>query len=394
MPNIINEDAFDATPHFVSTNSITVVGRTVVVHTIRDRNQLNPKPAFVYVIDATDDPTVDKGSALYMYTPNSTTVQWKKLYETEMMDFVIEPVGWDDLTIRPESSIEDIDLAVQNSHEHSNYVVLSDLGDDNGQLTYKNQPVFPDLSQTFSAIDDRIESLNNSIADNNVAISSINSNINNISESIDNVSSSIEQINSNITSLESNTVSNEEFNSQINTLNETITTIQESGQDENREIRENIETIDNDLQSTKDEINSSISIKADQAYVDSELNKKVDKIPGKSLSDENFTFDEKQKLANLENYDDRWFRFCAAQFVQSEPGKGLSSNDFTNEYKLAIDTLVSSDIAGIEQSLSVINSALANKADKIHNHDTTYALIDHEHDDLYAVINHNHDFWF
>ena len=44
--------------------------------------------------------------------------------------------------------------------------------------------------------------------------------------------------------------------------------------------------------------------KADITYVDQELEKKVTAVDGKGLSEENFTAAEKEKLANLENYDD------------------------------------------------------------------------------------------
>lgn len=47
-----------------------------------------------------------------------------------------------------------------------------------------------------------------------------------------------------------------------------------------------------------------ISGKVEKTYVDEELQKKVDKIDGKGLSSNDYTTDEKNKLASLNNYDD------------------------------------------------------------------------------------------
>ena len=51
-----------------------------------------------------------------------------------------------------------------------------------------------------------------------------------------------------------------------------------------------------------------ISGKANKTYVDEELSKKVDKVEGKGLSTNDYTNEEKTKLSNLENYDDTELR--------------------------------------------------------------------------------------
>lgn len=112
---------------------------------------------------------------------------------------------------------------------------------------------------------------------------------------------------------------------------------------------------------------SSYAIKAD---VESALNNKVDKVEGKGLTEAEFTFDEKRKLQNIEaeaqkntvfsvagktgtvelNSNDIKFsegdRTVTERIVEIDnvkvnkiPGKGLSTNDFTNELKAKLEEL-------------------------------------------------------
>ena len=92
-------------------------------------------------------------------------------------------------------------------------------------------------------------------------------------------------------------------------------------------------------------------------YDDSEIREaletKVDKEDGKGLSSNDFTDSEKQKLANLENYDDSELfgkingltenkadKTELENKVDKELGKGLSSNDFTNQmYDMVLSSM-------------------------------------------------------
>lgn len=60
------------------------------------------------------------------------------------------------------------------------------------------------------------------------------------------------------------------------------------------------------------------------------LENKVDKVSGKQLSDENYTLDEKNKLASLENFDDSAIQAELDTKVDKIAGKGLSTNDLTD----------------------------------------------------------------
>lgn len=77
-----------------------------------------------------------------------------------------------------------------------------------------------------------------------------------------------------------------------------------------------------DVQDILNEFKEEINIILNEA-----LDNKVDKIPGKELSSNDFTDEDKVLVGNVKNKIDK------------VPGKGLSSNDFTDEYKKILDNL-------------------------------------------------------
>lgn len=90
----------------------------------------------VFVIDATGDPTVDKGGATYIWMPGLT---WRKLSEEEGMDVVL---SWDRLEDKPASTVGDIDMAVARQHTHGNKTELDALSDDGtGNLLYRGKRI-------------------------------------------------------------------------------------------------------------------------------------------------------------------------------------------------------------------------------------------------------------
>lgn len=89
------------------------------------------------VLDASDDPTVDAGSAMYAYSIDTTT--WFKVAEYESMDVQVQ---WDDIIGGPSSSVAAIDAAVAASHTHANKATLDDLTTGaNDELLFKGAPV-------------------------------------------------------------------------------------------------------------------------------------------------------------------------------------------------------------------------------------------------------------
>lgn len=88
------------------------------------------------VTNATGDPTVASGSALYAY--NKATTTWTKLSEFESMDVVLQ---WANIQGKPTSTVAAIDSAVAASHTHANKATLDLLGVTGGVLTYNGTAV-------------------------------------------------------------------------------------------------------------------------------------------------------------------------------------------------------------------------------------------------------------
>ena len=82
-----------------------------------------------------------------------------------------------------------------------------------------------------------------------------------------------------------------------------------------------------------------------------------EKESGKGLSENDFTNEYKAKLDGLENYDDTELRGVINTKVDKETGKGLSTNDFTNADKQKLDGLENYDDR-------YIRSVLDEKVDK------------------------------
>lgn len=117
----------------------------------------------------------------------------------------------------------------------------------------------------------------------------------------------------------------------------------------------------------------------DDTQIRSDLENKVDKISGKGLSTEDFTTAEKSKLADLENYDDTQIYEAInslgssigsmGQAVEGKvdkiTGKSLSTNDYTTEEKTKLaglsnydDTALTSRVSALEATVGDINSVL------------------------------------
>lgn len=118
------------------TNALASANELAIVADIDARNALTPtRNQFVYVIDATDDTTVNLGGATYLYNLSNTT--WIKVNEAESLDLNIADPLWANIQNKPTSSVADIDDAVAKRHDHTNKTQLDKIGEDvNGNLTY------------------------------------------------------------------------------------------------------------------------------------------------------------------------------------------------------------------------------------------------------------------
>lgn len=96
----------------------------------------------VMVTDASEDPTVESGWAIYRRLTSASDLtdlaSWQKIAEKESLDVV---VSWENLKDKPTSTVSAIDAAVTNSHTHANKAVLDKLSEQNGVLCYDGLPV-------------------------------------------------------------------------------------------------------------------------------------------------------------------------------------------------------------------------------------------------------------
>ena len=92
--------------------------------------------AMILVIDASADPTVDIGSALYAY--DATADETYKIAEYESMDVTLT---WAAIVGGPSSTPAQIDSAVSASHTHANKATLDKFGEVGGLLRFNGSPI-------------------------------------------------------------------------------------------------------------------------------------------------------------------------------------------------------------------------------------------------------------
>lgn len=99
-----------------------------IVADIPERDSLlsnSTNNVMILVIDASLDPTVDMGSALYAY--DYETLQIHKVSEYESLDMIIT---WEMIQDKPYSNIQLIDEAVAKRHTHANKNILDKWSED------------------------------------------------------------------------------------------------------------------------------------------------------------------------------------------------------------------------------------------------------------------------
>lgn len=113
------------------------LNNTRIVENISERDNLVlTQNTTVTVLNATDDPTVSSGGAIYAYSVDDD--DFYKQSETESLDII---QSWAGLVGKPSSSPAAIDQAVSRSHQHSNQAQLDKIGESNGAMTYDGQTI-------------------------------------------------------------------------------------------------------------------------------------------------------------------------------------------------------------------------------------------------------------
>lgn len=116
-----------------ATNTVEIVADITARDALIATLEVN---AMILVVDASADPTVDAGSALYAYDFGSATTY--KLAEYESMDVTLE---WANIDGRPTATPAQIDAAVGASHSHSNKSILDKLSEDADGLLFDGEAV-------------------------------------------------------------------------------------------------------------------------------------------------------------------------------------------------------------------------------------------------------------
>ena len=139
MINALIDIAVDTAVDDAINDAIASANAIEIAADITARNTIGTglnRNALSLVLDATGDPTVQTGGAMYAF--NNTNDTYSKVTEYESLDRVIT---WAEISGKPTSSVAQIDAAVAASHVHANAAVLNALADDAGMLTYNGAPV-------------------------------------------------------------------------------------------------------------------------------------------------------------------------------------------------------------------------------------------------------------
>lgn len=126
-------------PYTPPSRGISVLGALKSYETYTEFILDSDKGAFAWCDDATADPTVNEGGALYRIKPDGSIM---KILETESMDQIFSgDVPWVRIINKPESSVLDIDQAVNDMHTHKNLGLLELFTADKNGIKYNSYDV-------------------------------------------------------------------------------------------------------------------------------------------------------------------------------------------------------------------------------------------------------------
>lgn len=110
-----------------------------VLPTIADRDLRAPTQfEIAFVLDASQDPMVNVGSALYLY--NLPDHNWIKVAEFESMDMTYQ---WDHIQGRPNATVTQIDDTVSRRHSHNNKALLDKVSETPDNVLLYNGKAVP-----------------------------------------------------------------------------------------------------------------------------------------------------------------------------------------------------------------------------------------------------------
>lgn len=123
---------------------ISIIGTLQEYSTYQEFLLDSAKSKFAWVIDATGDPTVKVGGALYRIEGKTIT----KIFEEEAVDLEESIViNWSRIQDKPLSTVNAIDEAVASAHVHLNEEILGKFSLSNGLLLFDGAPIATDTGE-------------------------------------------------------------------------------------------------------------------------------------------------------------------------------------------------------------------------------------------------------
>lgn len=329
--SVINDPDVTAKSYFVTPSGITIIGTTKVYKTYADMKEDRNPPLYASVTDATQDPTVKKGGAIYKITTDKKTGvrSYKKIFEEEVID--VDTFDWSQITSKPSATVEAIDTAAALAHDHDNKNALDGFSLIMGKLAWDGITV-PTASD-IESLSHRCTVSEATLRQHENTLISHQSAINTISVNVNNNASGVSALNVRVDGVESVLATK----ANITTVNQIATDLQELEIVVNNN-HEEFTTATNAIRTSISDLSGTVE------NVRTELDEKID--AHASANDTKFT-EVDETLATKAGIDQVTTKF--------------NEIDAKFESQQAVDETHDNKIQEIEQSIAATNQDLANE---------------------------------
>ena len=379
--SVINDPDVTAKSYFVTPSGITIIGTTKVYKTYADMKADRNPPLYASVTDATQDPTVKKGGAIYKITINKKTGvrSYKKIFEEEIID--LDTFDWSQITNRPSATIEAIDTAVALAHDHDNKNALDGFSLIMGKLAWEGITVptasdIESLSRRCTASEATLRQHENTFISHQSAINTISVNVNNNANSISALNvrvngvesvlatkantTTVNQIATDLQELEIVVNNNhEEFTTSVNAIRESISDLSGTVENARTELNDKIDAhaAANDTKFT--EVDETLATKASITSV----SKLEDRVSANTSTIETKA-DAEQVNTRFNEVDTRLNEQQAVIETKADTEQvttKFNEIDAKFESQQAVDETHNNKILELEQSIAATNQDLANE---------------------------------
>lgn len=288
--SVINDPDVTAKSYFITPSGITIIGTTKVYDTYEEMKSDRNPPLYASVTDATQDPTVKRGGAIYkIITDKKTGLRsYKKIFEEEIID--VDTFDWSQITSKPSATIEAIDTAAALAHDHDNKNALDGFSLIMGKLAWDNITVptatdIDSLSHRCSVSESTLKQHENTLVANQSAINTIGARANSNSSSISTLNVKVNDIIYN----KADVTTVNQVATDLQELTITVTSNHEQLVNTTDDIRESVNNLSETVESVRTELNDALdshvtSNNVKFAEIDETLDTKADKTTVSELS--------------------------------------------------------------------------------------------------------------